>query len=276
MTATIMWSYHTHTAYCDGEGTVDDVVRAAIEAGLQQVGISSHAPLPFDTDWHIKRDQLARYIRDVRDAQRMYGDRIEVLLGAEIDFIPDERVRTFQEKELYSAGFDYFVGSVHYLTAAYPPLAFDGTEDEFRHILNMHYAGDMAAMTGDYFRRVREMLTMPKLGVVGHLDVIKRWNQQQEYFRGNEPWYVEPVEGTLAAIAAQGHAIELNTAAWRKGFDEPYPARWILGRCRESGIRIVVSADSHTPQDVAAEFGRAKETLTELGISPGAMVLPAL
>jgi histidinol-phosphatase (PHP family) len=274
MVQDIVWSYHTHTDYCDGSGSVDDLVRAAIEAGVQQVGISSHAPLPFDSDWHMKRDEVARYIDDVRIAQRKYGDRIEVLLGAEIDYVPDPRVSTFQEQSLFTAGFDYFVWSVHYL-ADYPPIAFDGSEDEFRRILDAHYGGDIASMTGEYYRRIREMLTMPKFGMVGHLDVIKRWNQRRTYFSGDEPWYVEQVEDTLAAIARHGRAVELNTAAWRKGFDEPYPAEWILGRCRDLGIRVIVSADAHEPGDVVAGFARAGELLAELGVVPSALTLPA-
>ncbi|PID82326.1 MAG: hypothetical protein CSB16_01815 [Clostridiales bacterium] len=38
----IFADYHTHTTYSDGKGSIEDNVKAAIDAGLNEIGISDH------------------------------------------------------------------------------------------------------------------------------------------------------------------------------------------------------------------------------------------
>lgn len=265
-------SYHTHNEYCDGAGTIEEVVQAAIAAGLTQVGISSHAPLPFETEWTMPADRLAGYVRAVRDLKGRYQDQITILLGAEIDFIPDPRVNAFQEEHVLPLGFDYFVGSVHFLGGGYPPRTFDGSENECHEILRTDYHGNIEAMVVDYYSRIRRMLHLPGVAIVGHLDLIKQWNANHTDFSGNEPWYRRAVDETLTAIAASGAIVELNTAGWLKGLGEPYPAPWILGQCRDLGIPIVVNSDSHTPTEVTRGFDEGESCLADLGIVPATLL----
>jgi histidinol-phosphatase (PHP family) len=261
-------SYHTHNEYCDGTGAIEEVVQAAIAAGLTQLGISSHAPLPFETDWTMPADRLANYVREVRDLKERYRNQIRIMLGAEIDFIPDPRINAFQEEWILPHGFDYFVGSVHFLGFGYPPQSFDGTEHEYREILRTDYRGDVEAMVVDYYSRVRRMLDLPGVAIAGHLDLIKRWNADHTYFTGDEPWYRDAVEETLTAISAAGTIVELNTAGWHKGLGEPYPARWILERCRDRAIPIVLNSDSHTPGEVTRGFEEGSPLLADMRITP--------
>ncbi len=265
-------SYHTHNLFCDGTATIEEVVLAAIAAGLGEIGISSHAPLPWPVEWIMPRERLDAYLAEVRDLRGRYADRIAVLLGAEIDYIPDAGVIAFQRDQVLPAGFDYLIGSVHFLGGDDPPRAFDSTPEGFDAILRQSYGGDIRAMVAEYYLRVGEMMRLPGIRIVGHLDLIKRWNADHRYFQGDEPWYLEAAEGALRAIAAAGRMVELNTAAWRRGFDEPYPAPRLLARCRDLDIPIVVNADAHAPSEVTRDFDRAHALLAELGIT--ASLLP--
>lgn len=261
-------SYHTHPWYCDGSGTVDEIVQAAIDAGLSEIGISSHAPLPFETEWTMPPERLDEYVAAVQETQVRYGDRIRVLLGTEIDWIPDRRVIDFQHRFVDAVAFDYRIGSVHFLTQEYPPPSFDGTEQEFRRILDRAYGGDIRAMVEDYYARVREMVERAPISIVGHLDLIKRWNADRTHFQGDEPWYLDAVDRTLDEIASVGLPIELNTAGWNKGLGEPYPAPRILTRARDRGIPVIVNSDSHTPREVTRGFDQAASCLAALTITP--------
>jgi len=87
-------------------------------------------------------------------ARERYAGRIDVVLGMEIDFIPDSAVSAFQRQMLASHGFDYLVGSVHFLGESQPPRSFDGTETGFREILDVDYEGAIEAMVADYYRRL--------------------------------------------------------------------------------------------------------------------------
>jgi histidinol-phosphatase (PHP family) len=268
MADTVTWSYHTHNQYCDGEATIEEMVQAAIEAGLTQIGISSHAPLPFETAWNMPPSRLSQYIQEVREIRRRYRNRIDVLLGLEVDFIPDPHVAQFQQQEIFTLDVDFFVGSVHFLGSGYPPRSFDGGQARFDAILHADYGGDIEAMVTDYYSRLRQMLRMPHVKIVGHMDRIKRWNADNAYWREDEPWYPDAVDEALRAIAASGQLVELNTGGWRKGHVDTYPSPWILSRCRDYSIPVTVSSDAHTPGEVTWGFDRAEQCLTELGITP--------
>ena len=43
----IIADMHTHTVHSHGTGTVEDNVKAAISAGLQQIVISDHGPVSY-------------------------------------------------------------------------------------------------------------------------------------------------------------------------------------------------------------------------------------
>ncbi len=268
MSALIRSSYHTHSHYCDGEGEVVEVIQAAIAAGLTEVGISSHAPLPFETGWTMPGERLSSYVAEVSELQARYRDRITVLMALEIDLIPNAEVERYQQEALFPLGFDYFVGSVHFLGERNSPRSFDDTEEGFRAILDEEYGGEIAAMTADYYARMRLVLGIPGVKIVGHLDRIKRWNAGHTYFSGDEPWYVAAVEETLQAIAVSGHIVELNTSGMRRDLGEPYPSPAILHRIRDLGIPVTVNSDSHIPTDVDAGFAEAAELLGEIGIRP--------
>ena len=39
--------FHTHTHYCDGAHSPEEMVLSAIEKGLTTLGIVTHSPMPF-------------------------------------------------------------------------------------------------------------------------------------------------------------------------------------------------------------------------------------
>jgi len=259
---------HTHNTYCDGKSSIEDMVRAAIDAGLTTIGISSHAPLPFQTDWTMKPERLGEYLEEVRQLASKYAGRIRVLAALEGDFIPDERVLGFHAERIVPLGFDYFIGSVHFLGDDYPPQSFDGNEEEFRHLLDHSYRGDVRAMVEEYYARVERMAEAAQVRIVGHIDRIKRWNASDRYFREDASWYVDAVARTLDTIERVGEIVELNTSGWRNGLADPYPSPWILALCRDKGIPVIVTADAHRTDEVTWGFDRAARILEDLGIDP--------
>src|SRR3954464_1949233 len=111
---THLGNYHTHSRWCDGQGEIAEVIEAAIGAGLSQVGISSHAPVPFAASYALPLADLPGYRAEVLRLREVYRGRIDVLLSLEFDALP--QLLPFN-RELLSHGFDYGIGSVHFLDA---------------------------------------------------------------------------------------------------------------------------------------------------------------
>src|SRR5689334_637571 len=104
-----MWTnYHTHTSYCDGKKDIEEVVRSAENQGLIALGLSSHAPLPFDRKWCMKRETLPSYLDDIHRIRKQTS--LELYAGLEADFIPNRISPSDFKPQL-----DYVIGSVHFV-----------------------------------------------------------------------------------------------------------------------------------------------------------------
>lgn len=259
-------NYHTHSRWCDGQGEIRDVVEAALASGLRQVGISSHAPVPFATTYALAERSLPAYRDEVLRAREEYRDRIDVLLGLELDAIP--ALATYNRQATLSMDFDYTIGSVHYV-GEYDsglPWPIDTTSDEFDALVERRFAGNIGALVDDYYDLIGQVGEHPGVDIVGHLDRgAKLWNVNDRLFSEAEPWYRAAVDRALLRIAASGTIVELSTGGWRKGLGAPFPSLWILRRCRELGIRVTPSTDSHRPSDVAFAYDRALDALHTVG-----------
>lgn len=75
--------YHTHTVYSHGKGSVEDNIKAAVERGLETVGIADHCTANFM--YGIKRANLDKYIAEIDSAKRRYEGRIEIKTGIELN-----------------------------------------------------------------------------------------------------------------------------------------------------------------------------------------------
>ena len=79
----IIADMHTHTVHSHGTGTVEDNVKAAISAGLQQIVISDHGPL--HSYYNIK--DVDAYLRDIDAMRKKYKSDIDVLAGVELNLL---------------------------------------------------------------------------------------------------------------------------------------------------------------------------------------------
>lgn len=260
-------NYHTHNRWCDGQGEIAAVVEAALAAGLRQIGISSHAPVPFDTSYALALADLAAYRADVLRVREEYAGRIEVLLGLELDALP--ALRDFNRDQVLSLGFDYGIGSIHYLGAdeAGQLWELDLSEERFAGLLEERYHGDIRQLVEDYYALNAELADYPGVNIAGHLDRgVKLWNAGDRYFREDAPWYRAAVERALRSYAAAGTIVELSTGGWRRGLGAPFPSEWIVRRCRDLGVRVTVNSDSHRPEHLTFAYDQALALLRETGI----------
>lgn len=249
-------NYHTHTTWCDGKNTPEEMVRAALAKGFDVIGFSSHFSLPEDGDCVCTPSRALDYAREIRRLQDDYRGKIEVRLGVEADYIPGV---TDPDRSRYAfLGPDYIIGSIHYVIAANgarvpvdhtPALLAEGIRD--------HFHGSAEEFVRAYFRQQRRMALRYDFDVVGHLDLVRKFNVKQPYFDESAPWYRQELVMTAEAVAASGKIAEVNTGAISRGWlDDAYPSAEFRDLLRARGVRFVLSSDSHAAESLDCAFDR--------------------
>jgi histidinol-phosphatase (PHP family) len=268
-------SYHQHSAFSDGKGTLEDCAREALKAGLTALGFSDHAPLPFETEWTMPLERLAEYRTEARRLRAELDGRLEIYLGLEMDYLPEAPTIAFQRDQVLSLDWDYVIGSIHYLghEASGELWSTDVDRETFERGLGEIYGGDIRAHCDHYYATVRDLARDGRFIIMGHLDYTKRFNDGDRYYSDEATWYRQMIDQTLEALARAGMILEVNTGGWRSPRGEAYPAPFILGRAHEFGLRVTVNADAHRPEDVAMHLNRGLALVQAAGYRQVARLL---
>ena len=233
-------NYHTHTTFCDGRDTPAAMVEAAVAKGFGVLGFSSHSDMLADP---------AAYRAEIRRLAERNKGRIDIRLGIEAELAkPWSRV---------PGEYDYAIGSCHFITAPDGGFfAFDHSPKILADGIRDHFGGDAVAFVRAYFALVRSTLGMD-FDVVGHPDLVRKFNKKHPFFDESAGWYREEVEKTADAIAASGKIVEVNTGAISRGWlDDAYPAPEFRAMLRERGVRFILSSDAHSADALDCAFDR--------------------
>ncbi|MFT5905345.1 MAG: histidinol-phosphatase (PHP family) [Cryomorphaceae bacterium] len=258
--------YHTHTPLClHAEGTPEQYIDAAIDAGLTEYGISDHAPLqkpddsePFD-DWRMLSTQIPDYLTWIAAAKAHAGERITIRCGLECDWLPGSRNEAWTQHLRTLHPWDYLIGSVHYIAdTSIAPWDFDnpkwlGKWAKSEKDGDIHQAWDL------YWKAYTAMADSGLYDILAHPDLIKKFGYKPP---GDLTRYYEPA---IDAIATAGSIIEINTAGLHKPCAEVYPDTAFLELARDAGIDLIISSDAHHPSEVA----RDRSTATEIAKAAG-------
>jgi histidinol-phosphatase (PHP family) len=266
MSESIAANYHCHSRFDDGHGELEDYVRAALRKGLGTLGFAGHAPLPFSCDWTISPAALPEYLQTARRLQSAFRDQIELLVGLEVDFIPE--IISPAAARIRALNLDFTVGSVHFMgrladgrlwTADSPP-------EELERGVAETFGGDVRAAVEEYYRLMTAMVSTAPPDIIGHFDLIKKNNRGAEYFSEEEPWYRAAVLRTLEAVAASPSILEINTGGIVRGTSGAlYPSEWILSECLNREIPVMINSDAHRPEQLDGYYGEATAILEGVG-----------
>ena len=245
---------------------MEEMVKSAIDKRLKYYGISSHGPVPFETDWTMKRENLESYLTEVDKMKKNYVDRIRIFKGLEIDYIPGIGAAHLESEII--GGLDYIVGSVHYLAHFDNGVMWtvDYTRDELEQGIKESFGGNTREAVEFYYKCVGEMALELKPDILGHLDLIKKSNSGNYFFNEKEKWYVDAIMECLKKIKKGGSIVEINSGGKARGYTtEYYPSDWIISEMIEMDMPVTVSGDSHTVEGVDYEFEEMLVKLRELG-----------
>lgn len=250
---------HTHTLYCDGKNSPEQMVEAAISQGFQSLGFSVHSPMKFENDYAISLTKLDEYFDNVEKLKKTYQDQIEIYNGIEIDADCDE----------YNYNkFDYRIGAVHQLRCGEKIYSIDSTPHELADCVEKEFGGSYLAMAKQYYSSLASFVCTLKPEVIAHTDLISKFNEKHKLFDENSIEYQMIVKLYLERICLECPDIifEVNTGAmYRCGNKSPYPAKFILRFLKEHNMKITLSSDSHSSDSLDFGFDVALDYIKEIG-----------
>lgn len=260
-----LFNFHTHTRYCDGSDEPEQYVTTAINKQFQALGFSGHAPIPYNFDWSIKKDNVLQYVREIADLKIKYQQQLPIFLGLEADYIPEIMGNFNEIKRKY--GLDYVIGSVHLVKNAEKNEIWfiDGDEKFYIEGMENIYSHNAEKAVHDYYYQVMDMIANEKPDVVGHIDKI-RMNNKGRYFSANEPWYDLLIAKLVDVIAKYGVIIEVNTRGiYKKRCETLFPEERILKLLYERDIPITLNSDAHKPEELDVLLMETIDYLKDLG-----------
>ena len=253
----ILKDLHVHTNYCDGKNSPEEMVLSAIEKNLECIGFSAHSYTFFDESYCLKKELYSNYISEINTLKEKYKDKIRILCGIEQDFYSTEP---------YSQ-FDYVIGSVHYVKTDAGYFEIDTDKEQFINIVKDHYDSDYYKLADVYFKSVAEMAEKNRPDIIGHLDLITKFNKDFQLFDETNPLYLKAKLDAVDKILPLNIPFEINVGAISRGYkDTPYPDIDTISYIIKNGGKIIFSGDSHNKDTLCFEFEKWNNILKEKGI----------
>ena len=247
---------HTHTTLCDGRSTAQEMAAAAYAAGCGAIGFSGHAPFP-GQDWAMTPEKLIQYRAWVQTEQERYKGKMAVYLGLEQDFL--------SPKPDYP--YDYLIGSIHFVKRGEDLFPVDDCAATFERVVAEGYGGDPLAFIRDYYWMEAEVVKKTHCQIIGHFDLVTKFNEGNRYFDGQSPAYRAMAMEALTALLEEDAIFEINTGAMSRGYrTTPYPDPYLLRAMVEGGARITITGDSHHADFILFRYGQAIALAEECGV----------
>jgi len=253
---------HMHSVLCGhATGTINEMVQAAIAAGLAGTIFTEHLPLPHEIDPHygvsMRPEDLSGYVETLLRLRRQHPE-LTLIVGGECDWLshdPQETVRSVHRAHL--AGVEVILGSVHMLDG----WAFDSPDE-----VEVWESHNIEEVWEQYFTQWILAVRSGLFDVMSHADLVKKF---AFYPRDREQYYEE-----AARVAGEaGVLCEVSTAGLRYPCNELYPAPRFIELLRDAGVEFTLSTDAHSVAQIDYELEATADFLLSLGIERVALPL---
>ncbi len=244
---------HTHTCFCDGKNTPEEIVLSAIEKGFDSIGFSGHAYTDFDLRYCMT--DTRGYIKEVTALKERYKDKIQVYLGTEEDIL----------SEVDRSQYDYIIGSSHYVEKDGKFYDVDDTYETIKACIDA-FDGDNLAYAEAYFSGFCEYILKRKPDVVGHFDLLTKFDEKYEPLFLDDKRYEALAEKYLREAIRSDCIFELNSGAISRGArSTPYPAENLLYVLKKEKGKVIINSDSHEKDTINCHFAEMKKLLLDMG-----------
>ena len=247
---------HTHTIYCDGTNTPEQIVEAAIEKGFDSIGFSGHSYMSYDN--YIFPDRTVEYKAHINRLKKEYEDRLKIYLGLEVD--------SFSGPETDLTGFDYLIGAVHELKRADRFFSIDESADNLRQVVEQYFGGDGLALARAYYEELSRLPEYGTFDIVAHFDLITKYRKVAAFFDEESKQYRDYAIAAAEVLAGKIPYFEVNSGAIARGYrTTPYPNPFIIKELKRLGFGAVITSDCHDCTKLDLYFDEAEDLLRSCG-----------
>jgi len=249
----MLCNLHTHTTFCDGKSTAEEIVLTALEKGFASIGFSGHGYTSFDHSYCIT--DVEGYISEISALKEKYKKDIEVYLGLEEDcYHLNDRSR-----------YDYIIGSCHYFDVNGKLYAADYNLETTKKCTELPNS-NVIKLADDYYRHFTEYILKRKPDIIGHFDLITKFDESSEPLFLNSKEYCELAKKYITEAAKSGSLFEVNTGAISRGYRKtPYPSTELLHTLKKLSANVIITSDSHYRDTIDFGFDEAEKLLVDCG-----------
>ncbi|MBO4886801.1 MAG: histidinol-phosphatase HisJ family protein [Firmicutes bacterium] len=251
---------HTHTQFCDGRSTAEEMVLSAIDHGFHTLGFSSHSDILIKNDWCLTSENVSSYINEVKRLQQMYKDQICIRLGLELDL--------FSAGHIDLSPYEYLIGSVHMYRDPNTGIiySYDWNPEKTTLMFREAFDCDPIRYARAYFSDVVKLIREVRPLIVGHFDLLLKFNDKLHIIDPDDPVYRKIAMDALHSIMETGAVFEVNVGAIDRGYRKvPYPDIPLLRELCRHHYPVIVSSDCHNAPRIDSWFDEAEELLREIG-----------
>jgi len=251
-----MYESHAHTRRFspDAAQSIEELVNAAIAAGLDGIAVTEH--MDPDLDMGLMVFDIDDYFSVMDSARAAMAPGFRLLNGIEAGYLP-HLVKRYKDL-VRDRPFDLVIGSVH---------AINGDDIYFRREV-FDQGRDFAY--GAYLDLLIEMVQSGDwFDVVGHFDYVTRLSgyTAPRLLYDEQP---ERFDRLFRLMIDSGKSLELNARTVRflerLGEKDPLPDARIFQRYREmGGDKVTLGSDAHASDEVGLYFDRMRSFLKPLG-----------
>lgn len=283
------YNYHSHTQFCDGHASMEEMAAAAFDAGMQIWGFSPHSPICVESPCNMSTEDFPAYYAEATRLKEMYEGKMQILTGMEIDFLSKDfgpHIDFFQKLPL-----NYSIGSVHFVpTQDGIPVDCDGSFGRFSKNLSTCFRNDLRYVVEKFFEQELILIELGGFDILGHFDKIAANASLASPGIEEEGWYRALVDDVIRHAHWKGYHIEINTKSFADK-NRFFPAEWIwpsmlttLSEKGESPLtikeentiptsegvpflnnsKILINSDAHYPDKVDASRDEAFTRLLQL------------
>ena len=249
---------HTHTRFADGKHSAEEVVLSAIDTGMNVLGFSEHSFCLHPDVYGMETIEIQNeYRKEIERLKQVYADRIKVLCGIEQDSFSGVPTDVY----------DYVIGSVHCLKFGKEFTAIDLSMQDVKDAIVKYCGSDPMVYAKAYFEAVARIEEDTQCDIVGHFDLLTKFNERELIFDTTDPRYIKAGLEALDALLEKDVIFEINTGAMSRGYrTTPYPAPIFLHRIAEKRGNVTLNSDAHNKDYLTFGFDKALQLLKASGI----------